>query len=93
MQVERCCITSYFSLMFLVYFVLLKGILIVFYYFDSLFSFKKLTQMRIKISRISYFSFSFKLNNKKKVSLKMLALRGVYKKMFAGGGLWPSKRL
>ena len=93
MQVERCCITSYFSLMFLVYFVLLKGILIVFYYFGSLFSFKKLTQMRIKISRISYFSFSFKLNNKKKVSLKMLALRGVYKKMFPGGGLWPSKRL
>ena len=93
MQVERCCITSYFSLMFLVYFVLLKGILIVFYYFDSLFSFKKLTQMRIKISRISYFSFSFKLNNKKKVSLKMLALRGVYKKNVCWRGVVALKKI
>ena len=74
MQAERCCITSYFSLMFLVYFVLLKSILIVFYYFDSLFSLKKLTQMRIKISRISYFSFSFKLNEKKESVVKKYGL-------------------
>ena len=61
--------------------------------FDSLFSFKKLTQMRIKISRISYFSFSFKLNNKKKVSLKMLALRGVYKKNVCWRGVVALKKI
>ena len=56
-QTERCCITCSFSQMFLVYFVLLKGFLIVFYHLDSLFNrkiVKKLTQVRIKVS---YFSF------------------------------------
>ena len=38
MQTERCCITCSFSQMFLVYFVLLKGFLIVFYHLDSLFN-------------------------------------------------------
>ena len=37
-QTERCCITCSFSQMFLVYFVLLKGFLIVFYHLDSLFN-------------------------------------------------------
>ena len=41
----------------------------------------------MKISKIKYFSFTFKLN-KKKVLLKKLALeRGVYKKIFAGEGI------
>ena len=29
----------------------------------------------------------------KRVSLKSMVWRGGYKKVFAGGGLWPSKRL
>ena len=41
--------------------------------------------MRTKISRISYFSFSFKLHNKKKVSFKSMVWRDGYKKIFAGG--------
>ena len=68
--------------MFLVYFVLLKGFLIVFYHLDSLFNRKivwKLTQVRIK-NQLFFFSF------KKKVLLKIMALRGRDKKMFAGGG-------
>ena len=41
--------------------------------------------MTIKISRFAYFSSSFKLNNKKKVSLKSMVWRDSYKKIFAGG--------
>ena len=47
------------------------------YYIDSLFKRKvvwKLIQMRNKISRISYFCFSFKLNEKKRVLLKKYGL-------------------
>ena len=47
------------------------------YYIDSLFKRKvvwKLIQMRNKISRISYFCFSFKLNEKKTVLLKKYGL-------------------
>ena len=60
----KCYITCYFSLIFLCY-------------IDSLFKGKivqKLTQMRIKISRISYFSFSFKLNEKKESVVKKYGL-------------------
>ena len=46
-----------------------------------------LTQVRIKISRISDFSISFKLNNKAKVLLKSMVWKEGYKKLFAGGGL------
>ena len=47
-------------------------------------------QVSFKISKISNFSFSFKLNEKKKVPLKRYGLerrgRG-FEKVFAGGGL------
>ena len=49
-------------------------------------------QVNFKISKISNFSFSFKLNEKKKVPLKRYGLerrgrgRG-FEKVFAGGGL------
>ena len=59
--------------MFLAYLVLLKVILIVLYFINSLFkkkSVRKLTQMTIKISKIGYFSFDLKLKNKKKKPLK-----------------------
>ena len=64
---------TYFSFMFLAYFVLLKVILIVLYFINSLFkkkSVRKLTQMTTKISKIGYFSFDLKLKNKKKKPLK-----------------------
>ena len=54
--------------MFLAYFVLFKVILIVFYFINNLFMRKrvsKLTQVSIKIFKISQFSFTFKLNEKK----------------------------
>ena len=41
------------------------------------------------MSKISVFSFTFKLNKKEKVPLKKIGLeRGVYKNIFAGGGVW-----
>ena len=45
--------------------------------------------MSIKISKISYFSLTFKLNEKKKVPLRNEygRKREGYKKMFAGGGI------
>ena len=71
--------------MFLAHFVLLKVFLIVFYFINSLFKRKtvwKITQVSIKISKISYFSFSLKLNEKKKVPLKNYGLdRGVTRKL------------
>ena len=43
--------------------------------------------MRIEIYNISYFSFSFKLNENKKVPLKKFGLEiGGYKKIFTGEG-------
>ena len=43
--------------------------------------------MNIKISRIRYFSFSFKLNEKKKVALKLMVWRrGVTRKFLLEGG-------
>ena len=74
--------------MFVAYFVLLKVFLIVFYFINSLFKRKseyKLTQVSIEISKTSYFYFSFKLNEKKKVPLRKydLGRRGTdYKKNF-----------
>ena len=44
--------------------------------------------MSIKISKISSFSFSFKLNEEKKMLLKKLVWRGVYKKILAGRVVW-----
>ena len=45
-----------------------------------------LTQVSIIIFKTSYFSFTFKLNEKTKVLLKnMVGKGGGYKKMFAGG--------
>ena len=46
-----------------------------------------LTQDSIKISQFSYFSFSFKLNEKKKMLFKIWLGEGSYKKIFVGGGL------
>ena len=77
MQTERCCITHYFSLTLLAYFVLLRVVVIVFYFINSLFKMKsvsKLMQMSIKVFQISYFSLSLKLNE---VSLKSMVWRGV----------------
>ena len=59
--------------MFSDYFVLLKAFLIVFYFINSLFkrkSVQKLTEVSIKISKISFF-YSFKLNGKKNVHKKI----------------------
>ena len=59
--------------MFLAYVVLLKVFLTEFYFINSLFKRKsllKLTQESINISQVSYFSFSFKLTEKKTVPLK-----------------------
>ena len=59
--------------MFSDYFVLLKAFLIVFYFINSLFkrkSVQKLTEVSIKISKISFF-YSFKLNEKKNVHKKI----------------------
>ena len=56
---------------------------IVLYLINSLFKRKnvqKLTQVSIKISKISYFSFSFKLNEKKKVALKNVVWKGKLQK-------------
>ena len=78
-QTERCCINCYCPLIFLAYFVLLKVFLVVIYFINNLFKFKsvyELTQVSIKISKISYFSFSFKLNEKKKVALKNVVWKG-----------------
>ena len=60
--------------MFFAYFVLLKVFLVVFYFIISLFV-QKLKEKSIKKSKISYFSFTFKLNEKKKVPLKNMVWR------------------
>ena len=45
--------------------------------------------MSIKISKIGHSSFTFKLNNKKKVLLKKFVWRaGSYKKKIDGGEVW-----
>lgn len=41
--------------------------------------------MTIKVFKIRYFSFPFKSNKKKNLSLKNMVCREVYLKMFAGG--------
>ena len=49
-----------------------------FYFIDSLFKRKsvlKLMQVSIKVFKITYFSFSFKLKEKKKVPLKNMVWR------------------
>ena len=88
MQTERCCI-SYFSLKLLASSVKLKVFLTVTYFINSLFkrkSVKKLTQLSIKISKISYFSVPFKLSEKK-VPLKKFCLEsGVTRKFLQEGG-------
>ena len=66
--------------MILAYFVLLKVFLIVFYFDDRLFkrkSVEKSTQVNI-----SYFSFSFTLNENKKKPLKIRFREEGYKKIF-----------
>ena len=85
--------------MFLAYFVLLKSFLILFYFINSLFKRKrvwKLTQESIKMSKYSYFSFSFKLNEKKKAPLKKYGLErggGVTRKFLLEGGLIFNREL
>ena len=83
-QAEKCCVTCYFSLTFL---------FLVSYFIYSLFKRKglqKLTQVSIIISKMSYFSFTFTLNGKKKVLFKSMIWRGgVTRKYFwRGGGLF-----
>ena len=68
--------------MILAYFVTLKAILIVFYFINSLFKRKNVTQVSIKISKICNFSFSFKPNDKKKVPLKNMVWRGRLEEKF-----------
>ena len=67
-------------------FCFIKGFLIAFYFTNSLFVWK-LTQVSIKISQISCFSFSFKLNNKKKVPLEKYGLERGLQKNFTGEGV------
>ena len=81
-QAEKCCVTSYFSLTFL---------FLVSYFIYSLFKRKglqKLTQVSIIISKMSYFSFTFTLNGKKKVLFKSMIWRGgvTRKYLLEGGG-------
>ena len=67
----------------------IKSFLIVLYLINSLFKRKsiyKLTKESIKIFKVSYFSFSFKLNEKKRVSLKIWFGDEGYKKLFAEWG-------
>ena len=64
--------------LFLVYFVLLKVqkfLKITFFSLSKRKSVKKLTQLSTKISKFSYFSFTFKLNGKKKMPLKNIVWR------------------
>ena len=68
-------------------FCFIKGFLIAFYFTNSLFVWK-LTQVSIKISKISCFSFSFKLNNKKKVLLGKYGLERGLQKNFPGERVW-----
>ena len=59
--------------MLLAYFVSLKVFQIVSYFINNLFKRKsvyKLTQVTIKISKISHFAFRFTLNEKKKLPIK-----------------------
>lgn len=88
-QMEGFCITCHFSLMFLSYFILLKLCLKLFYLINSLFkktNVQKITQVgSIKAFKISYFSSTFKLNERK-VVLKSMVLRSGYKKIFAKRG-------
>lgn len=82
-QAEKCCITCYFSLPFL---------FLVSYFIYSLFKRKglqKLTQVSIIISKMSYFSFTFTLNGKKKVLFKSMIWRGgVTRKYLLEGGVY-----
>ena len=92
-QTERCCINCYCPLIFLAYFVLLKVFLVVIYFINNLFKFKsvyELTQVSIKISKISYFSFSFQLNEKKKPLKKYDLQRGRGRGRAGGRGLQES---
>ena len=69
----------------LAYVVFKKFFWIVFYFINSLFKRKivyKLAQMGIKISKNSYFSFSFKLNGKNKALLKKYGLDRVVTRKF-----------
>ena len=81
-QAEKCCVTCYFSLTFL---------FLVSCFIYSLFKRKglqKLTQVSIIISKMSYFSFTFTLNGKKKVLFKSMIWRGgvTRKYLLEGGG-------
>ena len=70
--------------LFLVYFVLLKVqkfLKITFFSLSKRKSVKKLTQLSTKISKFSYFSFTFKLNGKKKMPLKNSLEKGVTRKI------------
>lgn len=77
--------------MILVYFVLLKVqkfLKITFFSLSKRKSVKKLTQLSTKISKFSYFSFTFKLSGKKKVPLKKYSLeKGVTRKILLEEGL------
>ena len=93
-QTEICCINCYFWLTLLAYLVLRKYVLIASYFItiSSLFTRKSvemLTQVSIKIPKISYFSFTFRLNEK---YCKKMVRRGGYKETFARGGegVWSS---
>ena len=60
---------------------------IVFYFINTLFKGRKAQKLRqasIKIFKISYFSFTFKLNEKNKVLLKIWFGDGRYKKIVLG---------
>ena len=78
------------------YFDSLKIFLILFYFINSLFkrkSVEKLTQVNIKVSKISYYSFNFKLNEKKKVPLKTWVGEGKLNENFCWRGLMFNRKV
>ena len=78
------------------FFILLKAFLIVLHFINSLFkrkSVQTLKQMSITRTKISYFSFSFKLNEKKKVLLKNMVWTGGLQETFCWRGLMFNRGL
>ena len=86
MRTERCCIVWYFFAYDISLFIFFQSLLIVFHFINSLCKRNVYTQVSIKISEVNYFSFSSKLNEKKKVSLEKYGFESEsLKKIFAGG--------
>ena len=90
-QVEKFCITFYFSLMFLAYFVLLKVFLIVSYFINNLCKRKSVKNI-YAYPKSTIFSPRLSSVRIRKCYWKYLVWRGGYKKVFAGGRVWTLMR-